>query len=55
MLVTRFLALVLGIWLHSFEICILLFSLTAAAGLAAQLYWFYFLLRGYEKRLTITA
>lgn len=55
MLVSRFLALMIGIWLHSFESCILLFSLTAAAGLAAQLCWFYYLLRSYEKRLIITS
>jgi len=54
MLATRFLALVVGVWLHSFETCILLFSLTAAVGLAAQLYWLYSLLRRYEKRLAIT-
>lgn len=50
-IVLRFLALCVGIYMHSFVWAIILFSIVSTTVVVVQLMWFLFLVRNYERKL----
>lgn len=51
--VLRILALLVGVWMHSFKIAVLAYSIVGVMVLTYQLWWYIRLLRHYERNITL--